>query len=450
MFNIKSIFPKPDKLYLISSVRLRGIVEIPGDKSISQRALIIGLISNGVTKIENILVSEDVHNTLRAIILLGGNVKIKKRILEISGSGLGNIISPSKPIYMGNSGTGTRLLIGLVAGSSATVTFYGDESLSKRPMQRIIDPLEKMGAKFVYNDDSTLPLTVIGARKKGITLPIEYRLPIVSAQVKSALILASLTARGTSKIIEKNKSRKNTEEMLARCGVNIKTKINKDRSNLIQIDGVSYIQSKDVKVPGDPSTAAFLAVAALITKNSKIVLKNIYYDSFRLKVFSILKKMGAGITINNDSNRETCSILAESSNLKNFVIGSSQSYSLIDEYPILAVAASCGRGTMIMKGLRELKFKESDRLVAIYKGLKACGVQTSIIGDTLTIEGKKNIEGGSIIEAKNDHRIAMAFNILSLVTKRPIKVIGNDSIRTSFPLFFDCLHSLGANIIKDD
>ena len=448
MFKNKSKFIKSEKLYLPRNHKLRGQVSIPGDKSISQRALIIGLISNGVTKIENILESEDVFHTLQAIILLGGKVDFKNNTIYINGSGLGNIISPDKPIYMGNSGTGTRLLLGLVAGSDATVTFYGDNSLNKRPMSRVIIPLEKMGAKFIFAKPGRLPLTVIGARKKGITIPINYKIPVVSAQVKSAIIFASLTARGKSKIVEKNRSRNNTEKMLSECGVEIRTKTQKNKSIVIELEGVSYIKSKKVKVPGDPSTAAFLVVAALITKDSKVTLENIYYDRFRLKVFDVLKKMGAKIKIIKNENKKTCNIRVISSALNNLTIPSNLASYLIDEYPILSIAAACGSGIMTMKGLEELRYKESDRLIAIFQGLKSSGVKTSIKKNTLIIEGMKQIVGGNIILAKDDHRIAMAFNILSLVTKKPIFVEGNNSIRTSFPLFFDCLQDLGVKIKK--
>ena len=449
MFNIKSKFSKSDKLFLSNKSRLIGQIEIPGDKSISQRALIIGLISNGNSKIQNILESEDVIHTMRAVILLGGKVSIKNDILEIRGVGLGNITSPPKPVYMGNSGTGTRLLLGVVAGSNATVTFYGDGSLTNRPMSRVITPLKKMGAKFVSHEEGRLPLTVIGARRKGIILPIEYTTPMPSAQVKSSLILASLTARGTSKIIEKSRTRNNTEEMLINCGVKIISRYTKNKRYLTQLEGMQYINSFDVRVPGDPSTAAFLAVAAIITKNSKIELKNIYYDKFRLKIFFVLKKMGAKIDIKKN-NRGNCDITVESSNLKNLIIPAKDSSALIDEYPILSIAASSANGKMIMKGLKELRFKESDRLTAIFKGLSQSGIKTELIKDTLIIQGRKNIRGGNIINASNDHRMAMSFNILSLITKSPIIIKGNSSIRTSFPLFFDSLSILGVNIKRDE
>ncbi len=447
MFKIKLKFSKLEQIYLANDAKLEGSVRVPGDKSISQRALIIGLISIGVTKIENILESEDVRHTLNAIKLLGGIINIKRNEIEIKGCGIGNMISPKEPIYMGNSGTGTRLLIGLVAGSRAIVTFYGDNSLSERPMDRVIKPLEKMGAKFLCARDEKLPITVVGARRKGLTLPIEYKLPMASAQVKSAIILAALTARGTSKILEMNRTRNNTEEMLANCGVDIKTKVNKNKCFLTELKGISHIKASNIKIPGDPSTAAFLAVAALLTKGSNVILENVYYDEFRLQIFKTLKKMGASIEIRKNKALNTCDINAKSSKLKNITIPASFSSSLIDEYPILSVAASCGLGKMTMQGLEELKFKESNRLEAIYKGLISCGVNTKIVkNNTLVVEGKENIEGGNLIDAKNDHRIAMSFNILSLVSKKPILVKGNNTVLTSFPRFFDILHSIGANV----
>jgi len=342
---------------------------------------------------------------------------------------------------MGNSGTGTRLLIGLVAGSNATVTFYGDESLTNRPMDRVIDPLEKMGARFIYSDEKKLPITVLGARKKGFTMPIKYKLPVASAQIKSAIILSGLTARGTTTIIEPSKSRSYTEEMLKECGVNISSKISKKKTNIIKVNGKEYLNSRQFKIPGDPSSAAFIIVACLITKGSKVTIQNILNDLMRLKVFKVLKKMGGKVSLDKTSNN-TCNITAEYSNLKNITLNKNDAMPLIDEFPILSIAAACGKGKMRMKGLGELRFKESNRFLAIEEGLQKCGVIVNTIGDNMEIIGKRKIIGGTQIDSKNDHRIAMAFNILSLVTEKPIRLIGNNSIITSFPNFFETLKEL--------
>tara|TARA_A100001011_G_scaffold3950_1_gene4571 strand:- start:34277 stop:35626 length:1350 start_codon:yes stop_codon:yes gene_type:complete len=422
---------------------LRGNIRVSGDKSISQRALIIGLASIGETVIEGILDSEDVFYTLKAVEALGAKINIKKsqKLLTINGVGIGNLVSPKKPIYMGNSGTGARLLIGLVAGSNATVTFYGDDSLSNRPMDRIIDPLKKMGASFILSGEKKLPITVIGARVKGITMPIKYKTPVASAQIKSAIIFAGLTARGITCIEEPYKSRNYTEKMLKKCGVVITSKINKKFINTIKIKGKDYLKNCNFLIPGDPSSAAFIVVAALIMKGSKVKITNILNDNMRLKVFKILQKMGGKIKINKISS-DKCEIIAEYSYLKNIHLKKNDSTSLIDEFPILSIAAACGKGKMVMRGLGELRFKESDRFAAISQGLKKCGVDVKTYGDDIEILGAKKITGDSIIHSNKDHRVAMSFNVLNLVVEKPIKVIGNDAIISSFPNFFCTLKSL--------
>jgi len=356
--------------------------------------------------------------------------------------GIGNLVSPKKPIYMGNSGTGVRLLLGLVAGSNALVTFYGDSSLSVRPMERLIKPLEQMGAKIVCSNNK-LPITIIGARAKGFVLPITYKLPVPSAQLKSAILLAALSARGITSIIESKESRNSTEQMLKKRGAAIKKeRVNKDK-RIITIEGTSFLRSRNIKIPGDPSSAVFLAVAALITKKSQISIENVLYDSFRLRVFYVLKKMGANIKIIR-SNENNCKIVAKSSKLKNIFLTEKLSVSLIDEYPILSIAAACAEGKMTMQGLRELRYKESDRFTAIIEGLKKSGVNANSDKDNIIIRGNKKIKGGFTLDAKYDHRIAMSFNILSLVTDKPIYIKGNESIYTSFPNFFNDLKALGA------
>ena len=435
-------FNSLSKLELKNSSFL-GNANIPGDKSISQRALIIGLASINETVIKGILDSEDVYYTLKAIEALGAKVDINKnkKIIAIKGVGLGNLKSPKKPIYMGNSGTGTRLLIGLVAGSNATVTFYGDESLSNRPMDRIISPLKKMGANFIFSEEKKLPITVIGARKKGITMPINYKSPVASAQIKSAIILAGLTARGTTQIEEPCKSRNYTEMMLKKCGVDISSKISKKHINIVRLNGTSYLKNCNFNIPSDPSSALFIVVACLITKGSKVKVKNILYDSMRLKVFKILIKMGGIIKINKTSI-DTCEIVAEYSMLKNINLNKEDTTPLIDEFPALSIAAACGKGKMIMKDLGELRYKESDRFKSISEGLRNAGVEVNTLKDDMEIVGTRKVLGGNTIVAKNDHRIAMSFNLLSLFSEKPIKVIGNEAIMTSFPNFFSTLKSL--------
>ncbi len=427
--------------FLILKGAYKGVVKVPGDKSISQRALILGLISVGTSTIKNILDSEDVYHTLKAVKALGAKIKIIENNITIKGVGLGNLISPKKPIYMGNSGTGARLLIGLVAGSNATVTFYGDESLSKRPMNRIIRPLEKMGCKFVCDNEDKLPITVIGARSKGFTMPIKHKTTVPSAQVKSAILLAALTARGVTTVIEPIKSRDYTEKMLLARGIKLNSKQNSFKKNVIRVSGSSYLKSIDENIPGDPSSAAFIAVLCLITKGSKVTIENVLNDKIRLKIFEVLKKMGGKIDYIN-KNKDTCDIKIQYSKLCNITLKETDAMPLIDEFPILSVAASCGTGLMKMKGLGELRYKESDRFHAIKSGLQICGINIKAIKDDLEILGSDKIKGGCTINANYDHRIAMAFNILGLVSEKPIKVLGNKSISSSFPNFFELINLL--------
>ena len=443
IFKKTPLKPFPLNQFKVKKFSLSGEVEVPGDKSISQRAVIIGLASIGQTVIISILDSEDVYYTLKAVEALGAKVDINKnkKFLTIKGVGLGNFKSPKKPIYMGNSGTGTRLLIGLVAGSNATVTFYGDESLSNRPMDRIINPLKKMGANFIFSEEKKLPITVIGARKKGITMPIKYKSPVASAQIKSAIILAGLTARGSTEIEEPYKSRNYTEVMLKKCGVDINSKISKKYVNTVTVSGTSYLKNSNFNIPSDPSSALFIVVACLIIKGSKVKIKNILYDSMRLKVFKILIKMGGKIKINKTSI-DTCEIIAKYSILKNINLHKSETTPLIDEFPALSIAAACGKGRMIMKGLGELRYKESDRFKSISEGLRYAGVQVNTFKDDMEIIGTRKVLGGNTIVAKNDHRIAMSFNLLNLFSEKPIKVIGNESIMSSSPNFFSTLKLL--------
>ena len=272
-------------------------------------------------------------------------------------------------------------------------------------------------------------------------MPIKYKLPMASAQVKSSIIFSALTARGTTIIKEPFKSRSYTEEMLKKCGVKIKTSRGNNYSNTIEVSGAEYLKNCKFTIPGDPSSAAFLIVACLIKEGSKITVNNVLNDPMRLKVFKVLKKMGAKISFNRVSEN-ICNISAEYSKLKNICLKSNEAVSLIDEFPILSIAAACGEGKMLMKGLGELRFKESDRFLAIKEGLIACGVNVNSFGDNMEIIGKRQVNGEAEIDANNDHRIAMAFNILGLVALKPIKIIGNKSIRTSFPNFFETIKCL--------
>ena len=298
-----------------------------------------------------------------------------------------------------------------------------------------------MRAYFVFSEEKKLPITVIGARKKGITMPIKYQSPVASAQIKSAIIFAGLTARGATEIEEPYKSRNYTEVMLKKCGVEINSKISKKYINTVTVNGTSYLKNCSFNIPSDPSSALFIIVACLITKGSKVKVKNILYDNMRLKVFKILTKMGGMIKINKTSI-DTCEIIAKYSVLKNINLNKNATTALIDEFPALSIAAACGKGKMIMKGLGELRYKESDRFKSISEGLRDAGVQVNTFNDDMEIIGTRKVLGGNTIFAQNDHRIAMSFNLLSLFSEKPIRVIGNESIMTSFPDFFSTLKLL--------
>ena len=447
--NIKH-FPNNNHIPFVKTTKkIRGKLKIPGDKSISHRALLLGLLSVGETRIDNLLECEDTKSTIDAIKLLGAKVKRIGNVITVRGTGVGGMITPHKTLYMGNSGTGCRLLLGIIAGSNITATFSGDESLSKRPMDRIINPLSEMGAKFLCSENSTLPLTITGAASNGIVMPLKYKSNISSAQVKSAVLLAGLSARGITSFTEPIKSRDNTEELLKKFGAKITTHENKNKNYTVKLYGYSELFANNIRVPSDPSSAAFFVAASILTKSSKVELENIYMNPTRAKIFSILKKMGARII----ERRKTlagypCSNLTIfSSSLNNITLEASVAPHLIDEYPILSVVAACSKGKMLMKGLSELKYKESNRLLALNNGLNKCGVKTVIEDNNLVVFGCKGPpEGGCKINASKDHRIAMAFSILSLVSKKPIVVEGCSSIKSSFPNFFDLLHQSGASI----
>ena len=437
-----SINPKKiDNLYFSKNQSLSGRVTVPGDKSISQRALIISLISCGKTIIEDILDSEDVYHTLNAVKELGANVKKKSGVLEVKGIGIGNLLSPSKPIYMGNSGTGTRLLLGLVAGSNALVTFYGDESLTNRPMERVVSPLLEMGASVISAKNTKLPITISGARLKGFTLPIDYKLLTPSAQVKSAILLAALSARGNSFVTEYKETRNYTERMLKGSGVSIQVNKKNKNKRVISIKGTSFIKSKNIKVAGDPSSAVFLAVAAIITKKSSISIENVLLDKFRLTVFETLKKMGGNIKLINKRkihNELIADLKIEQKNILRSTILESNDVPLqIDEIPILSIAASFACGHTVFKGLKELTVKESNRLLLINENLKKMGVKSKINRYDLHIYGNQNLkEGGAVIRHDNDHRILMSFFIANMICEKNNIIKDKSCVNTSYPAFF--------------
>ena len=432
---------------------LTGITKVPGDKSISHRALMFGALTIGETIISGLLEGEDVLHTAEAMKALGAKIeKCNDGLWRTHGVGIGGLKQPKNILEMGNSGTSTRLLIGLVAGHNIEATFAGDASLTKRPMQRVVTPLEMMGASFITREGGRLPLTVTGAQD---TLNIEYRLPVASAQVKSAILLAGLNAAGRTTVIEEKPTRDHTENMLKHFGVEVSTEELEDGAFAISVIGHQELQPCAVDVPGDPSSAAFPAVAAAITEGSDIHLSGIGINPRRTGIFDCLREMGADITFKHEriegGEKVADIVIKGTGKLQGITVPEERVPSMIDEFPVFAMAASCAEGTTIMTGLKELRVKESDRLLMVANGLKACGVNLEMGEDNLTIHGNgKPPKGGATIETALDHRIAMAFLVLGGVTKEPIQIDDAAPIRTSFPNFVELMNDLGCAIEAPD
>ncbi len=431
---------------------LHGQARIPGDKSISHRALMFGALTIGETMISGLLEGEDVLHTAEAMRGLGAKIeKSADGLWRTWGVGIGGLREPDNPLEMGNSGTSTRLLIGLVGGHNIKATFTGDASLSGRPMKRVITPLEMMGANFEATDDDKLPLTVTGPDD---LLAIEYETPVASAQVKSAILLAGLNARGTTTVIESKPTRDHTEKMLQHFGVEVTTKELEGGRYAIALVGQQELQPGAIDVPGDPSSAAFPAVAALLHEGSEITLPNIAVSDRRNGIYITLREMGADITFENEriqAGEAVADIIVKNSGpLKGIDVDPARVPSMIDEFPILAMAAACANGTTKMTGIAELRVKESDRLLMVAEGLKACGVELEMGEDWLTIHSNgKAPKGGTTVKTALDHRIAMSFLVLGTATDEPISIDDGEPIKTSFPNFITLMNELGCNISED-
>ncbi len=436
---------------------LKGNPTIPGDKSISHRALMFGGMAIGQTTIYGLLEGEDVHATANAMRAMGSEIiHHENGTWECHGVGIGGLQSPTSILDMGNSGTSTRLLMGLVGGHNITAQFTGDNSLTKRPMNRVIKPLEQMGAKIVAREGGLLPLSLKGPED---ALPITYELPVASAQVKSCVLLAGLSAMGQTTVIEQTPTRDHTENMLRHFGVPVEVEDLTDGGQAISVQGQKDLIGTDVHVPSDPSSAAFIVVAALLNKGSDISIKNILMNDRRNGIYTTLIEMGADISVNNqriEAGEEVADLrIKGGKTLQAIDVPSSRVPSMIDEFPILAVAASCAKGTTTMTGLEELRVKESDRLLMMYQGLKACGVDLQMGEDWLKIKGKGipplgiNDKETQIITAL-DHRIAMSFLVLGTITNKPIIIDDGAPIKTSFPNFIEMMNDLGADIKNVD
>lgn len=433
----------------LKSSHLSGKSIVPGDKSISHRSLIFASQALGVTHISGLLESEDVLATASALQKWGISINKKNGVWIVAGNGVGGLQASNDVIDCGNSGTSARLLMGLISAYDFTSFFSGDASLRKRPMKRIITPLSQMGAKFTSSAGDTLPIAISGGKLS----PIEYTLPVASAQVKSAILLAGLNIDGTSTVIEPTPSRDHSEKMMNFFGWNCQTEETAEGGRKISIAGGQQVENKqrEIKVSGDTSSAAFPMVAALITPNSEITLNNVGLNPLRTGLFTSLKEMGADITISNEresGGEPVGDIIVKAGTLNAADIPAERAASMIDEYPILAVAAAYANGTSRFRGLHELRVKESDRLANMQQGLVACGVDAKIDGDDLIITGS-TVKGGATIDSKHDHRIAMSFLILGLHSQQPVKVTGTETIASSFPSFFDEMSKIGVEKVQD-
>jgi 3-phosphoshikimate 1-carboxyvinyltransferase len=429
-----------------SSGPLTGRVRVPGDKSISHRALILGALSVGETRISGLLEGEDVLNTAKSMQALGARIERTGDFAwKVNGVGVGGFAQPKNPLDFGNSGTGCRLVMGAVAGCPITAVFDGDASLRSRPMRRILDPLELMGARTGdIREGGRLPLTLSGAR---YPVPITYKTPVASAQIKSAVLLAGLSAPGATTVIEQEASRDHTELMLRHFGAEITSAKEGAHGRKITLAGEPELHGAEVVVPADPSSAAFPLVAALIVEGSDIALSDVMTNPLRTGLITTLREMGASIEesgTRGDAGEPMAQLRVRASKLRGVEVPPERAPSMIDEYLVLAVAASYAEGTTTMRGLHELRVKESDRLAATAEMLRVNGVKVEMSGDDLIVEGRGHVPGGGLVATHMDHRIAMSALVMGLASDKPVKVDDTAFIATSFPDFIPMMRALGA------
>lgn len=438
----------PHPLRLVAPTPLTGTVGVPGDKSISHRALMLGGLAVGESRISGLLESEDVLATAAALTAMGAHVsRTEDGIWKISGVGVGSLLQPATALEMGNSGTSARLLMGLVASHPITTTFTGDASLSKRPMARVIEPLSQTGAQFTASPGARLPIIVRGL---GPALPLRYRLPVPSAQVKSAILLAGLNIAGETVVEEPVPTRDHSERMLTGFGADLVVEAASDGGRVISIRGPANLRPQVMEVPGDPSSAAFPAVAAILVPESRILIKGVGLNPTRDGLFRVLGLMGADIERRNErtiGGEPVADLCVRHSALTGIDVPPEFAPSMIDEYPILFVAAALAQGKTIMRGIAEMRVKESDRIAVMAAGLNAAGIRTEELPDGLVVHGSggEPVPGGATVATHLDHRIAMSFAILSLVSSQPITVDDRRPINTSFPDFVSLLKRLGAD-----
>jgi 3-phosphoshikimate 1-carboxyvinyltransferase len=431
-------------LSALPSGPLRGRVTVPGDKSISHRALMLGALAVGETRVEGLLESADVLATAAAMRAFGARVERGgDGVWRVHGLGTGGLLEPDAPIDFGNAGTGVRLAMGLAAAHAFATTFTGDASLSRRPMGRVLDPLREMGAEVIARSGDRLPLAIRGADPMA---PIAYRVPVPSAQVKSAVLLAGLNIEGVTTVIEPVATRDHTERMLKGFGADLSTERADDGATIIRLVGRPELKPQAVTVPADPSSAAFLIVAGLLVEGSDLTVENVLLNPARTGLIATLTEMGGDLEIENErlsGGERIGDVRVRASRLKGVAVPPERAPSMIDEYPVLAVAASFAEGRTIMEGLGELRVKESDRLSAVARGLEANGIACREGEASLIVEGGR-VRGGGSIATHLDHRIAMSFLVMGLAAERPVTVDDTAMIVTSFPNFVPLLAGLGA------
>lgn len=432
---------------------LRGTAQVPGDKSISHRALILGALSVGETRITGLLEGQDVLDTAKAMQAFGATVtRHGAGEWSVQGVGVGGFAEPEQVIDCGNSGTGVRLIMGAMATTDITATFTGDASLNKRPMGRVTDPLALFGAQAVGRRGGRLPMTVIGAAEP---VPVRYTLPMPSAQVKSAVLLAGLNAPGQTVVIETEPTRDHTERMLRGFGAEISVE-DTDEGRIITLTGQPELRGQNVAVPRDPSSAAFPICAALMLEDSDILVPGVSQNPTRNGIYLTLQEMGADLVMENprlEGGEPVADLRVRFSALRGVNVPPERAASMIDEYPILAALAATAEGTTVMRGVKELRVKESDRIDAMARGLEACGVRVEETEDSLSVHGcgaGGGVRGGAAVATHLDHRIAMSFLCLGLTTQQPVTVDDASPIATSFPAFEGLMADLGAQITRNN
>lgn len=429
---------------------LSGTADVPGDKSISHRSLILGAMAVGETRVTGLLEGQDVLDTARAMRAFGAEVDKQGDTWVIHGVGTGGFAEPDNVIDCGNSGTGVRLIMGAMATTPITATFTGDASLNKRPMARVTDPLALFGARAYGRSGGRLPMTIVGAEA---AVPVRYEVPVPSAQVKSAVLLAGLAAPGETVVIEREATRDHSERMLAGFGAQIVTEVT-NQARIITLTGQPELRPQTIVVPRDPSSAAFPVCAALIVEGSDVLVPNIGLNPTRAGLFTTLREMGADLTYENrreEGGEPVADLRARfSPNLKGIEVPPDRAASMIDEYPVLSVVAAFAEGKTHMPGVKELRVKESDRIDAMANGLRACGVDVDEGEDWWTVHGRGHgaVSGGATVQSHLDHRIAMSFMVLGFASNAPVTVDDGGPIATSFPIFEPLMAGLGAEITR--